>query len=77
MEAEACIGNPMGGHWFREVFPAVVYDAIVELPFEDIEIPCPAEYETILRTMYGDYMALPPEEQRNWHGTTLVRRPEK
>lgn len=72
---EACIGNPMGGHWFREVFPTEVYDGVVRLPFEDIELPCPTGYETILRTMYGDYMELPPEEMRNWHGTTLVRRP--
>lgn len=75
LAGESCIGNPMGGHWFREVFPKHVYDNVVRLPFEDIELPCPQEYETILRTMYGNYMELPPEEQRNWHGTTLVRRP--
>ena len=74
-EGESCIGNPMGGHWFREVFPKEVYDKVIKLLFEDIELPCPAEYETILRTMYGNYMEFPPEEQRNWHGTTLVRHP--
>lgn len=74
---EECIGNPMGGHWFKEVFPKNVYDDVVFLPFEDIELPCPSGYETILRTMYGDYMELPPENMRNWHGTTLVRSPKQ
>ncbi|MBO7689727.1 MAG: LicD family protein, partial [Clostridia bacterium] len=46
----------MGGHWFREVFPKEVYDKVIKLLFEDIELPCPAEYETILRTLYGNYM---------------------
>lgn len=72
---ESCIGNPMGGHWFHEVFPTEVYDGVVPMTFEDIELPCPTGYVEILTTMYGDYMALPPEDQRNWHGTSLVRSP--
>lgn len=75
LSKEALIGNPMGGHWFHEVFPKHVYDGVVMLPFEDIELPCPTGYVEILKTMYGNYMELPPEDQRNWHGTTLVREP--
>ena len=71
------IGNPMGGHWFREVFPKDVYDDDVLLLFEDTSLPCPAGYETVLRTQYGDYMTLPPESERDPHGTTLVRAPEE
>lgn len=74
---ESCIGNPMGGHWFHEVFPREVYDGVTYLPFEDIELPCPTGYRNILETMYGDYMELPPEDQRNWHGTSLVRSPSR
>lgn len=29
------------------------------LPFEDIEVPAPANYDYILRQLYGDYMELP------------------
>lgn len=75
LEKQPCIGNPMGGHWFRETFPKDVYDDDILLSYEDISIPCPAQYETILRTMYGDFMTLPPEAERDPHGTTLVRFP--
>ncbi len=37
--------------------------------FEGTEFPIPAEYDKILRTMYGDYMTPPPENQRRGHGT--------
>lgn len=37
--------------WNKEWF-----DDIITLPFEFIEIPCPKEYDSILRTQYGDYM---------------------
>lgn len=33
-------------------------------PFEDIQAMVPVGYDAILRSMYGDYMELPPEEQR-------------
>lgn len=40
-------------------------------PFEDRQYMIPEEYDTILRTVYGDYMELPPEEKRipthNYH----------
>ena len=67
-----CIGNPMGGGWFKEVYPKEWYDEVVRLPFEDVEVNCPKEYKRILTQMYGDYMTPPPENARNKHGTTLV-----
>ena len=35
--------------------------------FEYIEIPIPVNYDKVLRTQYGDYMKLPPEEKRYTH----------
>ena len=37
--------------WNKEWF-----DEMITLPFEFTEIPCPKEYDPILRTQYGDYM---------------------
>lgn len=39
----------------------------VMMPFEDIEIPVPAGYNEILKSLYGDYMKLPPVDERGVH----------
>ncbi len=38
--------------------PKKCYDTLVRLPFEEITIPVPAEYDTALRYRYGDYMTI-------------------
>lgn len=73
LEDNPSIGNPMGGHWFKEVYPKDYYAETVELPFEDCYLKAPKDYEKILVQMYGDYQQLPPESDRNWHGTSLVK----
>ena len=41
---------------------------IIELPFENIKVPVPREYERVLTRTYGDFMTFPPMEQRGkWH----------
>ena len=35
-------------------------EKIITVPFEFLEIPIPADYDTILRTIYGDYMVMKP-----------------
>ncbi len=68
-----CIGNPMGGLWFKEVYPKAYYDEIVQLKFEDMYVNCPVGYKEILTQMYGDYMTPPPEKDRNRHGTSIYK----
>ena len=41
----------------------VFYDTVM-LPFERLMLPAPAGYDVYLRHLYGDYMQLPPVEQR-------------
>ena len=36
----------------------------IRIPFEGRMVPVPEDYDTFLRTFYGDYMQLPPEDQR-------------
>ena len=38
---------------------------IIDLEFEGKQYHCPREYHKILTQYYGDYMTLPPEEQRH------------
>ena len=45
-------------------WPMEVYKQTVMLPFEDMEVPAPAGYDTLLTITYGNYMEFPPVEQR-------------
>ena len=38
--------------------PKKCYDTLVRLPFEEITIPVPADYDMALRYRYGDYMTI-------------------
>lgn len=39
----------------------------VQLPFENAQFPVPCEYHSYLTEAYGNYMQLPPEEERIGH----------
>lgn len=41
-----------------------VFGGAVELPFEDTTIACPGNYDKYLTDVFGDYMTLPPIEER-------------
>ncbi len=43
------------------------FDGYVTLEFEGHLLKAPKGYDEILRTIYGDYMKLPPEEQQHAH----------
>ncbi len=42
-------------------------EELIDVPFEDGVFPIPAAYDRVLRHSYGDYMQLPPEEDRVGH----------
>lgn len=45
----------------EDMFPAI------DVPFEDLTVKLPRNYDEILRRGYGDYMQLPPLERRKNH----------
>lgn len=50
---------------------------IINLPFENIEIPVPIHYDSILNRAYGDYMKFPPVEERGkWHDGMVILDPD-
>lgn len=49
-----------------ELFPTT------RVPFEDIMVELPRRYDSVLRRGYGDYMALPPPEERVNHKPVRV-----
>ena len=56
-----------GPHWMRIKFPKRIYEGVAHVSFEGIELPCMSGYEEYLATVFGDYMQLPPEEDRRPH----------
>lgn len=45
---------------------------LVELPYENIKVKFPAEYDAILTKLYGNYMEFPPENERQNHYPYLL-----
>ena len=55
--------EPMQTGWFKPV----------RVPFEDTTICVPTDYDKYLKTVYGDYMQLPPEDKRTTlHNTVKI-----
>jgi lipopolysaccharide cholinephosphotransferase len=42
-------------------------DEYIYVPFEDASLRVPKDYDEVLKLFYGDYMQLPPEEDRVGH----------
>ena len=61
------IGNIMGAYRTREIVPAEYYGEGAMYSFEDIQLRGLSMYHEYLTFTYGDYMKLPPEDQRKTH----------
>ena len=55
------------GPSIKGCFPAKDMESYIDLPFEDRVYKAMAGYDDHLRRTYGDYMQLPPEDQRVTH----------
>lgn len=49
----------------KEIFSIDQVQDSTVVPFEDTLIAVPKDYQTILTRLYGDYLTLPPENQRS------------
>ena len=64
-----CIEMPS---MLKKEFPQDVADEYLELEFEDCKFMCFKKWHEFLSVMFGDYMTLPPEEERTWQHHPLV-----
>lgn len=48
----------------KNVYLRKWFEKRINVAFEERDFPIPAEYDEILRVLYGDYMQLPPPEER-------------
>ena len=66
-----CIGIEMPS-MLKVTFLPDIADEYVELEFEDDKFLCFKKWHEFLSAMFGDYMTLPPEDQRSWQHHPLV-----
>lgn len=55
------------GHYFGHIMPKSVYYPPVQGQFEDMMINLPHDTDAYLKNQYGDYMKIPPVEEREKH----------
>ncbi len=53
--------------------PVEFYADHTQYQFEDRVYQGPCEYDKYLTLLYGDYMELPPVEDRKWHSNGMIR----
>ena len=54
-----------------------VFETYIDLDFEDMKMMCIKEYDTFLKKIFGDYMVIPPENERVSHCIKAYRVEEK
>lgn len=59
------VGNFVG--WSKIMCSKSVFDSFIDVEFEGKKYKAPVGYDEWLRSFYGDYMQLPPEEKRVTH----------
>lgn len=50
---------------WRKMVPKEYFGTPVQMPFEDTVINCPQMWDKYLAKIFGNYMELPPQEERN------------
>lgn len=62
----AMVQSFLGGSssFSKSVYPRQWFTQRIQMRFEDGMYPVSAHYDALLRQLYGDYMVLPPEDQR-------------
>lgn len=58
----------------KHIYPRALFDAVDEVSFEGRTLVAPADYDTLLTSLYGDYMKLPPEDKRVPHRMEAYRK---
>ena len=61
------VGNMCGINKKKEAMPKAIYTETTKLPFEDIEVCVPKDYDQYLTLLYGDWRKWPPKEKQVGH----------
>lgn len=66
-EAVRILTFPVPGHGSRGYFSRAWFEELIELEFERFRFPAPKDYHEYLTFCFGNYLELPPEEERKIH----------
>ena len=55
-----------------QIYSCDLFQNYIELPFHNLQLPCIVKWDEMLTVLYGDYMKLPPEEERVWKHEHLI-----
>lgn len=58
--------------WAGRIFKREWFEDVIDYPFADTTVKIPRDYDGYLRCLYGDYMTLPPVEQRHSEHNHLI-----
>lgn len=67
LEEDYLLGCLYTPYYSRDIFPKDIFDYYISVQFEQSYFSCLKEYDVYLQKIYGDYMQLPPIEQRVPH----------
>ena len=67
IENSSISGAFLGSYGEKEYMPVLVFSSYVNVEFEGKEFSCIEKYDYYLSHLYGDYMSLPPIENRVAH----------
>lgn len=65
---ELCAGPGYMKNWY----PKEAFKKALMHPFEDTKMPIPVGYDVYLKTVFGDYMKLPPKEKQTAQHDALL-----
>ena len=54
-------------NWPFKITPTAYFDELIDVEFETLTFPAPKHYDEYLTLFYGDYMKIPPENERPKH----------
>ncbi len=66
------IGLVSDGAYLRRILPREMYTELTEVDFCGYQMKVPRDYDGYLRCEYGDYMQIPPPEQREVHSVYRI-----
>lgn len=66
------VGCLVWGYGIKERVPKFVFENAIDVEFEHSLYKAPVGYDIYLKSLYGDYMKLPPEEKRKTHHSYIA-----